>query len=304
METWNLQHPEHGLIEVHIGSASGLLEVDPGFPQDEEAPSVPVDEDVPHLKDIGLDGVERRVLITVEGHPVARLKTLKNVTVPLSAKTIENLKDGEFWDPVVVLAKPVLKLESNALDSWIRTIVFKDKGQPGVELDPPEGSKAAQRYEEMATSPWKRVLYPLGAGLGKSGWAIGVLLLGPIIVNFLKRIISWISERLPDLSIPWPDWSIPWPDINIPWPDWSLPSFDIPVWVEFLLQYSKVWIPILIGIVLGVAAVRRHRRSRAMKNNWVNDETQLSSQDHTLAPGISTADDLSTSTPDQGRETT
>lgn len=241
--------------------------------------------------------MERRVLITVEGQPVARLKTLKNVTVPLSGKTRDNLNDGEFWDPVVVWEKPVLKLESNALDSWMRTIVFKDKGQPGVELNPPEGSKAAKRYAEMATSPWKRWLYPLRSGLGKSGWAIGVLVLSPIIASPLKKIFSWISERLAAVTIPWPD-------INIAWPEWNLPSAEIPVWVEFLLAYSKVWIPIAIAAVFAVVAVRRHRRSQAVKNSWEKTKPRLSSQDHSFAPGISAADDLSTITPNQGRETT
>lgn len=184
----------------------------------------------------------------------------------------------------------MLTLESNTLDSWMRTIVFKDKGQPGVELDPPEGSKAAKRYEEMATSRWKRVLYPLWSGLGKSGWAIGVLVLSPIIASILKKIFSWISERLAA--------------VTIPWPNWNLPSADIPVWVEFLLAYSKVWIPILIGLVFAVVAVRPHRRSQAVKNNWEKTKPRLSSQDHSFAPGISAADDLSTITPNQGRETT
>ncbi len=280
METWKLEHPERGLIEVHIGPSALLAEIDPGFPVEEtdEFPEPPEPESKAdqHLRDVGLDDIKRHVLVTVNGEPVSRVKTLKNVRVSLKHENAVKLKDSEFSEPVPALQPPMLKLESNALDSWVRTIVYKETGKPGVDLDPPAGSRAAKRFAAMAASPWKRVVYPLGAGLSKGGWALGIIIVGPFVLGLLGRIVSWIRERLPEFHVPWPNWSIPWPDFDIPWPNWNLPSLNLPAievpgWLEFVLEYSKVWVPVLIGLAIGALAVRRYRKSRELKQQWKRD---------------------------------
>ncbi|WJY91693.1 hypothetical protein CFAEC_04225 [Corynebacterium faecale] len=280
LETWHLKHPERGIIEAHIGPAVLLSEIDPGFPVDEsESAPAPVDSDEQastadeKLKEYVLDDIKRHVLVLVDGQPVARLKTLKNARVSLAPENTDKLQNGKFTEPIPVLQGPLLKLESNAVDSWVRTIVYKEQGSPGVDLDPPTGSQAARRFAAMAASPWKRVIYPLAGGLSKGGWALGVLIVGPFVVRFISQIITWIVERLPDFEIPWPNWSIPWPDITIPWPEWNLPrldlpTIDIPPWLEFLLEYSKVWVPMIIGLFIGMIAVRRYRKSRELKKKW------------------------------------
>ena len=57
---------------------------------------------------------------------------------------------------------------------------------------------------------------------------------------------------------------MPLPDIN--WPDLDLP--EVPEWVLWLLEYSKIWVPVVVGIVIGVVALRNHRRSEREKAAW------------------------------------
>lgn len=122
----------------------------------------------------------------------------------------------------------------------------------------------------MAASPWKRVVYPLTAGPGKGGGALAGILLVPILLGVLRPVFDWLRSLLPDVEfdIPWPNIDLPVPDIDIPWPAWSLPEFTAPDWVILLLGYSKVWIPVLLGLALGILAARRYRKSREIKREW------------------------------------
>lgn len=270
VETWRLEHPDRGLIEVHVGPAARLAELDPGFPvgEKEAVTRDAADEDDEEtrelkgkLRKLGLDDVPRRILVTLDGRPMARLKDLANAKISCKDKHLEGLENGKFTESLPAFEAPRLKIESNFLDSWVRTIIFQDEGQPGVELDPPQGSRAADRYAAMAASPWKRVVYPLLAGLSKGGWALGIIFLGPLIAAIIGPLIAWLRSLLPDWEI-----DIPWPDID--WPDWRLPAIELPGWVEFLAEYSRVWVPVLIGLVIGAIAVRRYRKSREAKRAW------------------------------------
>ena len=118
-----------------------------------------------------------------------------------------------------------------------------------------------------------------------------MIVLGPLV----SKLISWLLSFLPDwdITIPWPDInlpSIPWPDINlpsipwpeinlpsIPWPDWHMPEWMEPILrvVEFMADYSKVWVPVVIGIAVGLMAVKNNKKSKERKAKW--DETELDS---------------------------
>ena len=126
----------------------------------------------------------------------------------------------------------------------------------------------------MEASPWKRAAYPLMEGLGRSGAAIAGILLVPLLLRLLDPVWRFLGRLIPDLGIPWPQFelpSIPWP--RIPWPEIELPSipwpsFEVPEWVGFLLEYSKVWVPLLIGIAVAVGALRTARRTRRTRQDW------------------------------------
>lgn len=165
-----------------------------------------------------------------------------------------------------------MHVRTSILDTAVRQVVFRE-GRDVVHFDPPPGSAAEARQDAIASSPWKRVAYPVAAGLGRSGWAIAVLVLLPLIGRVLEPFVEWIIERLPDIDIPWPDISlpsIPWPDITLP--SISLPEVTVPGWLEFMLEYSKVWVPLVAGVAIAVLAVRHSRRSREIKRRWASGE--------------------------------
>ncbi|MGJ0184605.1 hypothetical protein [Corynebacterium glyciniphilum] len=270
VETWSIIHPSLGRIEVSTGTEDELRVLDPGFPQGKEGKQ---SSDSP------------RLLVRVEDTVVARKKSLTNTKIDLSEKTLDDPEkrpaSGEYSHQETVL-KPFLEIESNWADTWVRSITVRIR-DTAVLLDAPVGSRAGKRQQAMERSAFKRWLYPLLGGVGKGGWALGVIILGPLVVRLLQRLWQWLSPYLPDWEINLP--SIPWPDINlpsinlpsIPWPDITLPSWDAPWWVEFLAEYSKVWVPVLIGIGIGIVTIRNHRRSERTKREW--EETQAAGTD-------------------------
>ncbi|WP_420100278.1 hypothetical protein [Corynebacterium sp.] len=284
-ETWTITHPSLGRIEVSTGTEDELRALDPDFPQGRKARK-------------GRQGKQSsaspRLLVRVEGTVVARKKSLSNTKIDLSEKTLDDPGKrpdaGEFGHQEAVL-KPFLEIESNWADSWIRTVTVRVRDSV-VLLDAPAGSRAAKRQEAMERSAFKRWLYPLLGGIGKGGWALGIIVLGPLVVGLLRRLWQWLSQYLPDWEINLP--SIPWPDIDlpsislpsIPWPDLTLPNWDAPWWVGFLAEYSKVWVPVLIGIGIGIVAIRNHRRSEWTKREW--EETQAARTDAARAGVVTT----------------
>ena len=221
-------------------------------------------------------------LVKVDGQVIARQDSLKEVKLDLSQEEDEDgnkrFKKGaegaRGFHRELAVAKPYLKLEPGVTNSFLRLATI-EAGGVTLEMNAPPGSKDAQRLQAMEESPFKRWFYPLLTGLGKSGWAIFALVVLPLLGKIIEPIIRWLAQFIPDwdINIPWPhiNWphiDIPWPDINlpsIPWPDWQLPHWDLPWIVELALEYPKVWIPIVLGIVFGISSVKRGKKSREAK---------------------------------------
>lgn len=263
-EVWRLAHPRHGTLEVAVGGPEQLRTVDPGFPRTKKAPeptgSRPDGETSP------AEAVKNPGFVALcDGAVVARARQIGDHKISITADPPER---GKFTSGLSALSGPRVQMNSSAFATAVRQVSFRD-GKEIVHFDPPPGSAAEARLESIAASPWKRVLYPVAAGVGKSGWAIAMLILLPLLGRLLNPVLDWIAERIPDFDIPWPDISLP----SIPWPDITLPSINLPEitlpgWVAFLLEYSKVWIPLLIGLAIAVVAVRRSRRSRHIRQAW------------------------------------
>lgn len=115
-----------------------------------------------------------------------------------------------------------------------------------VPLDPPPGTLSARVEAFGRRHP---ALWSARHALGGAG----SVLLGLIGISFLLRL-------LPDIDIDLPLPEIPFPDL--PLPSIDLPSVSLPGWVEAILDSSKYWVPIVIGICLAVAEYRRRRRVR------------------------------------------
>lgn len=206
--------------------------------------------------------------MSVDGVIVARYKNVSNGSLPLqqpkgATTKLESVKTS--WER----SKPHLRIRSNFFDDLLE-VDYRDKDSV-VEFDPPAGSRGEKRRRAMESSSLKRVAFPILGGLGQAGWAIAVLVLGPIIARLLPH---WDVD-LPDWSLPQvhlpvpdlPDWRWPnLPQVHLPVPHVDLPA--APAWLVTLLEYDKVWKPVLFGMVFGVIALRNHRRSEAEKVRW------------------------------------
>lgn len=265
-EVWRLEHPEHGLLEVAVGKPASLLTVDPGFPIGEE-PSGP--------------WATQGFVLLRDGALVARFGRTKDKKFSI---TSEPPADSTFSEDDILVGKPRVALTVAAFGNAVRHVTFHGSDEV-VHFDPPPGSSAQERMASIEASPWKRVVYPITDGLGKASWAIFAIVVVPVIIRILERLWPDVDIPLPDInlpSIPTPDInlpSIPTPEINLPSIPW--PSIDLPPWVEFLLEYTKVWVPVVIGIALAVAAVRHSRASRRTRERWEADRAAREAQART-----------------------
>ncbi|MEY8578744.1 hypothetical protein AALI21_10605 [Corynebacteriaceae bacterium 6-324] len=275
MEKWALNHPDLGFIELEVGYDSEFLELDPTWPEKPED-----DEEITPVT--AESGMKERFLALFT-NPSVRARILLNGKVLHRLRTISSsrylLKDSVEEDKLTAenagldRAKPHLKVTSNLFNDVLE-VEFR-QGSDIVLFDPPAGSRGEKRREAMESSTLKRVGFPILAGLGKGGWAIAVIILTPLVSRFVKWLLSYLPDfditlpslpTFPQIELPTPSLpqiQLPTPNINI---DINLP--ELPAWVELLLDYSKIWVPILIGIVVGLLALRNYKKSEETKRAW------------------------------------
>lgn len=296
MEIWRLDHPEIGPIEVQAGYDVEFRERYPDWPQEPERDDdgepkpireVDLDAGIGERLRARLDNPTLRMQVLRKGIPARRYKEVPKNRIPLLTRA----KEGELSDggAMVKRSDPHLVVQRNPLGE-ILTIDFR-RGKEVVEFDPPPGSRGERYRQALESSSLKRVGYPILFGLGKGGWALAVIVLGPL----LSRLLEWLWQFLPDWEFQMPsppDVQLPVlhpPQIHLPEVHWPSISFEFPEvvempwWVEFLAEYSKVWVPLLIGIVLGVLALRNHRKSEERKRQWQE-------RDGAVAGGSATGD--------------
>lgn len=273
METWRLDHPDYGTIEVTTGFDTEFRAIDPSWPGGEAQDAKPYlveDSFMTRLKKWA-GNPQLRLQISVDGQVRRQFDNVPNGRVALS-RHVDPEKLTSVSSASTLRNKPHLKIQSNMFGE-ILGVDFRDATSI-VEFTPPEGSRGAKRYAEMESSNFKRVAYPLLAGLGKSGWAIAVLVLGPLVGRFLDWLFGFLPDfgfpnlpSLPDITLPVPTL----PQIYLPVPHFtfpSLPRFEVPDWILFLAEYSKIWIPLVIAVVLAFLAVRNHKKSEKEKRRW------------------------------------
>ena len=226
----------------------------------------------------------RGLVITRDDVVIARLTSTK----PAKMRLRTSMPAGEVTTKITTTDGNRIIVDVAAGKRFVTTIHVKTDDDV-VAFDPPAGSKGAERQAAMDASPWKRVVYPILGGFGKAGWAISILILGPLfgklldpIIEFiawlLTPIIQWLLDLIPDVSIPWPDIHLPQIDLpDIPWPDlpdipW--PSIDLPSWVVWLIDHPKTWTPIVLAIFLGIGAARNNKKSQATKAQWEEQKRQ------------------------------
>lgn len=275
MEKWALNHPELGLIELEVGYDSEFLELDPTWPEqpedDEEITPVTAEAGIKERFSALFTNPSVRARILLNGKVLHRLRTISSARYLLKDSVEEDKLTAE--NAGLDRAKPHLKVTSNLFNDVLE-VEFR-QGSDIVLFDPPAGSRGEKRREAMESSTLKRVGFPILAGLGKGGWAIAVIILAPLVSRFVQWLLSFLPDfdinlpSLPDfpqIELPNPNLpqiQLPTPNINI---DFNLP--ELPAWVELLLDYSKIWVPILIGIVVGLLALRNYKKSEETKRAW------------------------------------
>lgn len=274
MEIWTFHHPEQGTIEVERGTDEEFRERYPSWP---ESPDSAGDEEMGNALRTKQGKSPLRLQVMVNGEVRRRLRSVPTGRVPLQRHVGEKL--SSVSSATVHRDKPHLHIQSNWRDD-ILAIDYRE-GPDIVEFDPPPGSRGKARKQAMESSSLKRVAIPLATGLGRAGWALSVIILGPLVARLIGWLLSFLPDwelpplpPLPQVSLPLPQFPQP-PQVSLPVPAW--PSISVPEppeWVLFLLEYSKVWIPVVIGIAFGIVALRNHRRSERTKQEW-QEETRI-----------------------------
>lgn len=280
METWRLDHPRYGLIEVRVGFDRDFAAEDPSWPGAEterEGTLADADATVRERVRLWRTNPPERMEVRVAGVVQHRYNDVDTARLPLFG-------DGpkeELETPIGLGTDrnaPHLRLRASGLDELLG-VEFRE-GSTVVEFDPPAGSRGARRRETMESSNLKRTLIPVAEGVGKGGWALAVLVLGPLV----GRLLSWLAQFLPDWELP--DWQPPrmdlptpdLPELNLPLPQIDVPDItlpELPEWVTWLMEYSKIWVPVVLGIAVGVVALRNHKRSEKEKAAWHDSQAAV-----------------------------
>lgn len=271
MEIWRLDHPEAGLLEVERGYDAEFAEQGEWPKEPKEFTPVLGDAPFIHRLQLWRKNPAPRMQMVVNGEVRSRHDKPRGGRYSLQ-KNLEN--ELSFSENSALRTKPYVDIQATPFGE-IQDVYYRD-GEEAVAFDPPPGSLGEKRRRAMEESPFKRVLYPLLGGLGKSGWAIAMIVLAPIISRILSRLLpDW---ELPDVDFPeiylplpnLPNLPEP-PQITLPAPQFAV-HFEPPEWVVFLMDYSRVWMPIVIAIAIGVMAVRNAKKSEAKKKEWQNHE--------------------------------
>lgn len=280
MEIWTLDHPQHGRLELRQGFDAEFLADDAGWPQPEGDDVVdgsaaspggrtgeraPLDAPLRDRVRARVTNPPLRLQVRIDGEVTGRYPRTGVGEVRLKNPKTE--KDGFSTvesNPASNLRR--LRVQANALGD-ILSVQFRE-GSSVVEFDPPPGSRGARRQAAMESSSVKRILYPLMGGLGKAGGAILVLALFPLLAKLLPDWQVDLPEfHLPRIRLPVPTM----PQIHLPvprLPEWEIDVPSLPGWLRTVLEHDEVWKPVLLGLVLGVVAVRNHRRSERQKAAW------------------------------------
>jgi hypothetical protein len=119
-------------------------------------------------------------------------------------------------------------------------LVPADGGTP-IALEPEPGTRAARRARFAHEHPrWYAARHVV-----KGTAQVALALVG---LTFLLSLIPdiTIDVDLPHIDLP----DIPWPHVDLP---------QIPAWVREVLQSKKYWLPVVIGLFLANAELKRRR---------------------------------------------
>ena len=308
MEVWTLDHPEHGRLELRQGFDAEFLAEDPDWPlpkdaakenapeatgQDEvSGPSsgsvertghgerAPLDASFPARVRARLKNPPLRLQVRIDGEVTGRYPRTGVDVIRLTNPR----KDDDGWSTFgsdAGSSRRMLKIQSTMLGDLL-SVQLRESSSV-VEFDPPPGSRGAKRQAAMESSSVKRILYPLMGGMGKAGAAIVVLVVLPLLARLLAPLLPDWEVDLPEFTLPQIHLPVPvLPQIRLPvprLPAWEVDLPPLPGWLVTVLEYDQVWKPIVVGVVIGVIAVRNHRRSERQKAEWAAAHEEPTGED-------------------------
>ncbi|MFR9878892.1 hypothetical protein ACL1IT_07830 [Corynebacterium striatum] len=148
METWTLDHPEAGKLEVTVGPDVEFAEAYEDWPQEpSEQEYTALDANMPLKERIRafINNPPIRVQVCLDSEVLGRYTSLSSARVALKQIDTDELRSLEL----VNRTKPHLKLHANALDELIE--VTYHNGSEVVEFEPPAGSRGV-----LSAGSWYR----------------------------------------------------------------------------------------------------------------------------------------------------
>jgi hypothetical protein len=176
-----------------------------------------------------------RIRLLVDGEEVAETKANGAKTV-LAGEGFEIHAVTPFWGGSVVRAE----------------LVPADGGEP-TQLEPAPGTRAARRARFEREHPR---LYASRHVIKGVAQVAGVLIGLSVLLRFLPSIPLPELDLNLDLDLP-----------SIPWPDLPIPHIELPEWLRDILRSKKYWLPVVIGIFVARAELRRRRSRKVPPEN-------------------------------------
>ena len=136
-------------------------------------------------------------------------------------------------------------------------LVPADGGAP-VPLEPEAGTRAARRAKFEREHPRLYAARHVVKGAAQVALAI-------IGLTFLLRFLP---------AIPWPDIdlpSLPLPTIDLPDIPWPQIDIGVPDWIKAIAKTKQYWLPIVIGIFLANAELKRRKRRNVERDDRAGD---------------------------------
>jgi hypothetical protein len=214
----------------------------------------------------GRAGLRTTATLLLDDTPVAEGRGLGRVLLPVPA--------AEEPSPVVLVLAPlpgtavrtVLLVprprEAGAApaDDDAATRVLGLATAERLPFDPEPGTLAARvrAVEERHPRLWAS-RHVVAAVVRVAAGLLGLLVLLQAVV---RPVLRWLAGLVPDVDLP----GLPLPDLDlpsIPWPDVDLPDLALPGWLAAVLATAEIWGPLLVGLGMAVAEVRRRRRKVA-----------------------------------------
>lgn len=216
----------------------------------------------------GRSGLHTAATLLRDADPVAEGRGLGRVLLPFPgtdrpSPAVLVLAPLPGWVASTVLLVPRPREDDGEDDGSADDAVARVVDLASAErhpFDPAPGSLAARLRASEDRHP--RLWASRHVVVAVAKVVAGLLGLALLLQALVRPLLRWLAGLVPHVDLP----ELPLPDLDlpsVPWPDVDLPDVTLPGWLAALLATAKYWGPVLVGVGLMVAEVRRERRRAA-----------------------------------------